>query len=180
MWKVICISGLFLFMLVSCDEDSTSPADTNCPAGTVQWSNGHCYEAVLAPGLSWEQARDSCLARGGHLVTITSAPENAFVFNLVKDDSAFWFLDAFGNGLGPWLGGYQPDGAQGPDEGWRWVTDEPFVYTNWETGQPGDLGNIDQNRLRFFKAGGLIGDRWDDCEADNPLNHRLGYIFEHD
>jgi hypothetical protein len=180
MWKIICLSGMFLFVLASCAEDSTNPADTNCPAGTVQWTNGHCYEAILAVGLSWEQAQDSCLARGGHLVTITSAAENEFVFSLVKNDSAFWFLDAFGNGLGPWLGGYQPDGIQDPDSGWQWVIDEPFVYTNWETGQPGDLGAMEQNRLRFFKQGGLIGNRWDDCEQDNPFNHRRGYIFEHE
>jgi hypothetical protein len=53
-----------------------------------------------------------------------------------------------------------------------------LAYTNWETGQPGDMEGLEQNRLRFFKAGGLIGSRWDDCEANNPLAHRLGYIFE--
>jgi Lectin C-type domain len=178
MLRVLAIIGLFLFMLAGCSKDSSNPDEANCPEGTVKWTNGHCYEAVLALGLSWEQARDSCIARGGHLVTITSAEENEFVFSLVSSDSAFWYLDAFGNGLGPWLGGYQPDGIEEPDSAWQWVTNEPFVYTNWETGQPGDLGNVDQNRLRFFKAGGLIGDRWDDCEPDNPLAHRRGYIFE--
>jgi hypothetical protein len=177
---ILCCLGLFLLILVSCDDDSTGPDPKSCPSGTVAWTNGHCYEAVLAPGLSWDQAQAACEARGGYLATVTSAEENAFVFSLVSGDSAFWYLDGYGNGLGPWLGGYQPDGSLGPDVDWRWVTDESFVYTNWENGQPGDMGGIDQNRLRFFKIGGLIGDRWDDCEPDNPIAHRLGYIFECD
>jgi hypothetical protein len=167
--------GVILLVMAGCGSESAT-----CPKGAVEWDNGHCYEAVLAAGLSWDQAKDDCVARGGHLVTITSAAENAFVFNLVSGNPSFWFLDDYGNGLGPWLGAYQTPGAEEPDEGWQWVTGEPFSYTNWEVGQPGDMGNVDQNRLRFFKAGGLTGDRWDDCEPDNPLAHRLGYICEYE
>ena len=166
---------LFCFLLLlfaDCKKES-------CSGDTVKWTNGHCYEAVLAPGLSWQDAKTACEAKGGYLVTITSAKENTFVFSLVSGNNAFWFLDGFGNGLGPWLGGYQQANSE-PAEGWKWVTGESFSYTNWETDQPGDLVGIDQNLLRFFKAGGLIGNRWDDCETDNPVEHRLGYICEYD
>jgi len=173
MWRVFCTLALFTLLLTGC-----APARAACPDGAVKWTNGHCYEAVLAPGVSWDQAQAQCVARGGHLATITSAEENAFVFSSVSGNPSFWFLDGYGNGLGAWLGGYQTSGSGGPASGWRWVTNEPFAYTNWETGQPGDMEGLEQNRLRFFKAGGLIGSRWDDCEANNPLAHRLGYIFE--
>jgi hypothetical protein len=180
MRKARCTLGAFLLVLAGCGG-STARGDNTCPAGTAKWSNGHCYEAVLAPGLSWVAAHGSCQGRGGHLATNTSAAENAFVFGLVSGNNAFWYLDLFGNGLGPWLGGTQPDGSQEPGGGWQWVTGEPFAYTNWEAGQPDNGGGaIDQNRLRFFKKGGLIGDRWDDSEADNPVAHRLGYVCEHD
>lgn len=162
----------FLLLLADCKKDS-------CSGDTVKWTNGHCYEAVLAPGLSWQEAKAACEAKGGYLVTITSAKENTFVYSLVSSNNGFWFLDGFGNGLGPWLGGYQQSGSL-PEEGWQWVTGESFVYTNWETGQPGDMVGVDQNLLRFFKAGGLKGDRWDDCETDNPEEHRRGYICEYD
>ena len=180
MLKALCKSGLFLLILAGCGDDSTNHDATTCPLGTVKWDNDHCYEAVLAPGLSWDEAQAECVARGGHLVTITSAEENAFVFSLVASDSAFWFVDGYNNGLGPWLGGYQVSGSTEPDGGWQWVTDEPFVYTNWDTGQPDDAGGSNQNRLRFFKTGGVMGDRWDDGESDNPLAHRRGYVFERD
>jgi len=182
MWRVLCTLGLFLLILVGCKDDSTSPKPTGCPSGTVKWINGHCYEAVLYPGFSWYDAKAACEARGGYLATITSAEENAFVFGLVSSINAFWYLDMFGNGLGPWLGGYQEPGSQEPDGGWRWVTDEPFSYTNWETDQPDNVHGaaLDQNSLRFFKAGGLIGPRWDDSEAYNPVEHRKGYICEYE
>ena len=172
--KIFILFCFFQLTFISCKDDSTS-----CPDGATSWTNGHCYEAVLAPGLSWQAAKTACEAKGGYLVTITSAKENTFVFSLVSGNNAFWFLDGFGNGLGPWLGGYQQPGSQ-PDEGWKWVTGEPFDYTNWDVDQPGDMIGVDQNVLRFFKAGGLIGDRWDDCEPDNPIEHRLGYICEYD
>jgi hypothetical protein len=175
MRRVLCALALLLLLLTG-----SAPARAACPNGTVEWDNGHCYEAVLEPGVSWDQAQAQCVARGGHLATITSAEENAFVFSLVSGNPSFWFLDSYGNGLGAWLGGYQIAGSAGPASGWRWVTNEPFDYTNWETGQPGDMEGLEQDRLRFFKAGGLIGSRWDDCEANNPLAHRLGYIFERD
>ena len=180
MWKILCAVGLVLPIFAGCHDDSTRPNPTSCASGAVKWINGHCYEAVLYPGLSWYDAKAACEARGGHLATITSADENAFVFSLVSDNNAFWILDVFGNGLGPWLGGYQEDGVQPPDSGWKWVTGEPFVYTNWEDGQPGDLPQMEQNCLRFFKAEGLIGDRWDDSEAYNPVEHRKGYICEYE
>jgi len=174
--------GLILFMFLGCGDDSTGPLPRNCPSGSVKWTNGHCYQAVQELGLSWSDAKAACEARGGHLATITSAAENAFVFSLVSGDSAFWYLDGVGNGLGPWLGGYQEPGSQEPDGGWKWVTGEPFFYTNWETDQPDNVHGaaLDQNRLRFFKKGSLIGDHWDDSEEDNPFEHRRGYICEFD
>ena len=172
---------MMLLLFVGCGDDSTGLSHNDCPSGFVKWTNGHCYQAVLE-GLSWSDAEAACETVGGHLATISSAEENAFVFSLVSGNDAFWYLDGVGNGLGPWLGGYQEPGSQEPDGGWKWVTGEAFSYTNWETDQPDNVhgASLDQNRLRFFKKGALIGDRWDDSEEDNPVEHRKGYICEID
>jgi len=180
MWRYFRALALILALLAGCKQSPTRPAATTCPSGKVKGPTGHCYEAVLAPGLSWYDAKLACESRGGHLVTITSQIENDFVFSLVSDINAFWYLDMYGNGLGPWLGGYQEAGAPEPDGGWHWVTDEPWVYTNWEYGQPDNAGILNQNALRFFKEGGLIGSKWDDGEAYNAVEHRLGYICEYE
>jgi hypothetical protein len=181
MLRVSCFLIMVLLLFVGCGDDSTGPSHNDCPGGFVKWTNGHCYQAVLR-GLSWSDAETACETVGGHLVTISSAEENAFVFSLVSSNDAFWYLDGVGNGLGPWLGGYQEPGSQEPDGGWKWVTGEAFSYTNWETDQPDNVhgASLDQNRLRFFKKGALIGDRWDDSEEDNPVEHRKGYICEID
>src|SRR5688572_4259498 len=82
-------------------------------AAPVVWNSGpgannHTYEAVLVPGgISWEDAEAAAVSRGGHLASITSADENAFVFALVSGNNAFWVLDSGSHGIGPWLGGRQ-------------------------------------------------------------------------
>ncbi len=58
-------------------------------ATIVEWStgvggNGHLYEAVEAQlGISWTEARDAAISKGGYLVTLTSQAENDFVFGLI-------------------------------------------------------------------------------------------------
>jgi hypothetical protein len=180
MWRILCAVGLISFLLLGCKDNSTKPSSRSCANGTVRWVNGHCYEAVLSPGFTWYDAQAACEARGGHLVTITSKAENDFVFSLVSGNNAFWLLDSFGNGLGPWLGGYQDANATAPDSGWHWVTGERWSYTNWAEGQPGDLPQLEQDGLRFFMPGGLIGPYWDDSERYNPVEHRKGYICEYE
>src|SRR6188508_848915 len=82
----------------------------------VSGDNGHGYEVVTgnvtwvdaeaaARAMSWGEA-DVC---SGHLATITSADENAFL------------VDQFGAAtlLFKWFGGIQPDSDSGTD-GWTW------------------------------------------------------------
>ncbi len=80
--------------------------------------DGRSYK-VYTTKMTWEQAKDYCQSLGGHLVTITSAEEQDFVSNLViKTDLACWI------------------GAYASGTTFKWVTDEPFSYTNWDDGEP--------------------------------------------
>lgn len=108
------------------------------PDGRTHW-----YEVLYTPegGVNWVQAKALAEQAGGHLATIASAEENAFVFDLVKDRKYWFQWDASHNHVmnGPFLGGYQPRGSAEPKGGWRWVTGEPWVYENWAyDGMPGD------------------------------------------
>lgn len=108
------------------------------PDGTTHW-----YQAVYLPkgGVNWVQAKSLAEQVGGTLATIHSEAENEFVFSLINDRK-FWFeWDHTHNFVmnGPFLGGFQPAGADEPKGGWRWVTGEPWTYEHWAwEGMPGD------------------------------------------
>jgi len=151
-----------------------------CRAAPTQWSisaggNGHSYEPVLAlGGIDWETAQATCVAAGGYLATITSAAENEFVFDLVNDDLDFWIAVPHSSNPnityweGPWLGGYRTNDAV-----WHWVTGEPFIYSNWASGEPTSYPFNDQ--LQFFGIN-TISSKWDNQSHGDPAN---GYIIEY-
>jgi hypothetical protein len=144
---------IFLFSLISINiflpnnsyGDSTKIYNPN---------NGHYYQRIDT-ATSWLNAKAYCENLGGHLVTITSQAENDFIYN------------ALGVGHGTiWIGGF----FDLPSNQWRWVTDEPWVYQNWEAGQPDGYNN--QNYANFW--GGHSG-RWDnDGPPDWPNRY---YVF---
>jgi hypothetical protein len=160
------------------------PLVTGVYAGPVQWQvsaggNGHWYEAVLvSDGLTWSRASDSAVSSGGYLVTLTSAQENDFVFELVRYNADFWY-GGWGDGFGPWIGGLQGSGSSEPAGGWGWITGEPMSYTNWGPGEPNDgIGNED--RLCLFGKNQLIGSYWDDTPGEVMVGTSFskGYIVE--
>jgi hypothetical protein len=97
--------------------------------------NGHSYYRSTG-SMTWTQARQACIDMGGHLVTITSAGENNFVFNTWPSG---------------WIG-FNDEAVEGQ---WRWVTGEAVTYTNWNGGEPNNAGNEDYAQ---FVGGG----KWND------------------
>ena len=112
------------------------------PTIPVLWAfeaggNNHYYRLMYQSiALSWTQAKQEAEAMGGYLATLTSAEENAFVFNTVASGAQAWH----GN-LGPYLGGFQPAGSVEPGGGWQWLNNEgPFSFTAWASNQPDNAG----------------------------------------
>ncbi len=123
--------------------------------------NGHYYEVVQQP-LIWMAAKAAAQERAylnarGHLATVSSAIENSYLVN------------RFYPGAGLWLGGFQPINSEEPNGGWGWVTGEPFTYTNWNPGEPNQVGEED-----FIQIGN--SGRWNDLLDSHPLP----YIIEYD
>ena len=139
--------------------DASATRVRSFPPGTVVWPmNGHGYLLVTqAKSLTWDTARTAAQSKGGHLVTITSVEENDFVYSLVGTVDAAYSNNGVGD-IGPWLGGYQPDGSAEPAGGWTWVTGEPFVYSEWAhclddtCAQPDNdgPGGIAENYLSYY------------------------------
>lgn len=90
---------------------------------------GHYYY-IYDDAESWEDARDKCEKRGGHLATLTSAKEDKKVYKYVKEQghSTVYF--------GLFM--EEESGA----ESWNWVTGEKMKHVNWTEGEPDtDGGN---------------------------------------
>ena len=102
----------------------------------VQWrvedgGNGHWYRIVLFDAsLNWQSANSISEYLGGHLATLGSIPEHAFILPILN---AATHPDGGG---GVWLGGFQVSGDPEP-AGFRWVTGEPFGFA----GMPWSIGN---------------------------------------
>ncbi len=112
----------------------------------VQWrvadgGNGHWYQYEAAL-LDWPVAQQRAAGRGAHLVTITSQAEYQFIRAALGLESAYF-----------WLGGLQQPNSCEPGCGWRWITDEPWDYVNWNPGEPSNSGG-NENWLECYPSGG--------------------------
>ena len=160
---------------------------TTAQAAPVQWSgNGHYYEAFVVPGgVSWSDAKVLAEQAGGYLATIHSEAENSFVFDLINN-SVYWGEPEWnGGGSGPWLGGYQLEGADEPDGGWVWVTGESWTYDNWASGWGGvDLPDnaFDADKLHFIHVWSshpsIPTPYWDDLQDVDSYTTR-SYVVEY-
>ena len=108
-------------------------------AAPVQWTvgeggNGHYYEAFVVPeGISWTDAHNAAISKGGYLASITSEQENDFVFSLI-DEAQYWNEVSHAAGAqynGPWVGGRQDDNNDEPAGHWAWDNGDTWSYTNW-------------------------------------------------
>ena len=127
-------------------------------------ANGHHYE-LISTILSWTDAKSAAEASvfqgvNGHLVTITSASENAFVEGLVPDNSIVWI-------------GFTDEVTEGT---FLWVTGEPVIYTNWNGGEPNDSGP-GEDYAEFLADPPFAGSPWNDVV--NARSGNTGYVVEY-
>ncbi|MFH1532294.1 MAG: C-type lectin domain-containing protein [Pseudomonadota bacterium] len=145
---------------VSCTTDVCS--DGVCmhiPQGDWKVFDGHCYIYItqmingycIYMDVGWVCVLDMCKMESmGHLVTVSTIQENSFVA-----------------GLGPapfWIGLF------GQVNFWYWVTQEPFIWSGWNPGEPnGGFTNT-------WCVEMLQGGKWNDiaCYVGHP------YVCEKD
>ena len=156
---------------------------------------GHTYELIKVPppGISWASASAAAEAAkigtvSGHLATITSADENAFLYSLIAPP----VLEQYPGRSEAWIGGFQTPGSAEPGFGWGWVNDEGPIstssdpvpgYSNWQSGEPNDAGGEDHLTLGRYDgnlppAGGGIAGTWND--SNESQGNIGGYIIEWD
>ena len=130
-----------------------------------QYFNGHYYQ-FFDLDMTWSEAREYCIQQGGHLVTVTSPEEQAFLTDC--------YLYINNSDVGPWLGAYSNGAFGGDKNDWCWVTGEEWYYTNWEAGEPSNSRGTEWF-AHFWKQM-----QWNDVADDDPRNSQHGFICEYD
>ena len=132
---------------------------TNIPADAMEF-NSHYYKA-FDESMSWTDAKAYCESLGGHLVTITSAEEQAFVYSVIQDKTKNVY----------WLGGVE------------WITGETWSYENWSLAEePGDTtkpdnveGNEYYSMMYRIRAWHNNAGTWNDDPNTGAMNNEDFY-----
>ena len=130
------------------------------------------YELIKAD-VSWQQANDECIAKGGHLVTITSQPEMDQMVQMCEQAGIKYC----------WIGGYTS--VRNKAAFGHWITGEPFAYTAWYPGEPSrnDLDGTPEFYLMLWKVetAWSWNDQRNDVVADyDYFKGVIGYICEYE
>ncbi|MEQ8835548.1 MAG: lectin-like protein, partial [Lacipirellulaceae bacterium] len=147
---------------------------------TADGGNGHFYQLVVEKQpMTWHEAAQRATSkhfRGmpGHLVTITSSEEDQFVLKNLLEDAQF---------RGAWMG--LTDVLR---EGhYRWVTGEPYDYTNWASWpdqQPDNFQEADwhggEDYGMYAQFPGKQPWAWNDLSIDSIHEKISAYLVEYE
>lgn len=135
-------------------------------------ANGHVYW-LFEDYFSYPSAKAYCEALGGHLATVTDEAEQQLLAGsrtLSETERVGFYLGA----------------SDEEEEGvWKWVTSEPFEYSNWYSGQPDNAWDNHwieglkryESYLMIYNSTYAFG--WNDA-MPNLKSRNLGFICEFD
>ena len=135
--------------------------------------NGHFYRPI-SQGATYTNARAAALnttfkGQTGYLVTITSADEDAFIFNNVPQ-SNIWFALTDEASEARWTIDAGPEkGTLIKINNGQLNGNIPGQYNNWATGEPNDSGNEDYAVTKWN------GSQWNDL----PNHFNNPYVIEY-
>jgi hypothetical protein len=149
--------------------------------------NGNHYEFIEGRTI-WADARDDAATKSfdgvmGHLVTITSAAENAFLTSTFASGEPEFFS---------WIGGHEPadDGVwlwgAGPEIGVQFSSGgaptPPYNYANWGGIEPNDHApDEDYAAMNLgLTFAGIEPGEWGDAPDPGPDDPILGYLVEYE
>lgn len=123
----------------------------------------HEYKVMLSKGISWENAFGS-LEDDWHLATITSEDEQHSVISGLSGLAGEY-----------WLGGFQSEKGDDPENNWEWTTGETWDYTHWAPGEPNDAyGASSEQHVALWSRWGSDW-KWND---EGYLPNIKGFVAE--
>jgi len=135
---------------------SAASAQTAVEWKVSEGGNGHWY-ALSSDGGSWEYAKASSEALGGHLATIGQIAESNFINS--------------GVGRG-WIGAFQAANACEPGCAWQWVTGETWAFTRWSAREPNDSGSVEDVVVTYGDG------TWNDADASGGSRYLIEWELD--
>jgi hypothetical protein len=129
---------------------------------------GHTYARSDKTALNWLEAQAFCESVGGHLVTVTSDAEQAFLTRLLAgtENESYW------------LGARQASSGD-----YEWVTGEKWSYSKWAPWQPSGGEQhyaVAQTEISdWMRDSGWRQYEWDDVTL-SPGGQKIGFVCEWD
>jgi hypothetical protein len=167
MKKRILTLALALLMCLSLVPMTALAADD-----TVDY-NGHRYQRI-EKGMTWTEAKTHSEGLGGHLVTITSAEEQAVVQNLIANGSQNQY----------WLGA---------EYSGSWITEESWDYHNWALSEPNGYEGVEHYVQMYRLPNPMVYEadalgKWNDINNENHIDgeedffstSKVGLVVEFD
>ncbi|CAL1543038.1 unnamed protein product [Lymnaea stagnalis] len=130
---------------------TAAPNSTGCPQTYSRFQNS-CYKFYGNNAFNWTVAEGYCVSEGGHLVSLDSLAEQAYVEIATQHSDAIQF----------WVGMSYSFTLQG----FGWSNGWPVKFTNWGTGQP-DLSGLGMQSCVSHTVDG----QWQDLPCVMQLNY---------
>ena len=147
-------------------EESPAPVESEAPAETEQPKES-TYQLFIED-VSWTEARDRCVEKGGHLVVISDDEELQKVIDLAK---------SYGVNM-LWVGCHRVDGTL------VWETDDQVSIYPWGAGEPSYMDSYDgvyEDYVMLWNNNGWVyNDSRNDPVADYPgaYSGKIAYVCE--
>ncbi|MBQ8913045.1 MAG: VWA domain-containing protein [Lachnospiraceae bacterium] len=164
---------------ISCvmsDDTYGASIDTSFSAtATLEKAHHESRYELIVDDISWSEANEACLRKGGHLITITSQEEMDQAVALAEGANLRFI----------WMGGYTS--VRNDDAYGHWITGESFEFTAWYPGEPSrtDKDGADEMYLMLWQVEGewSWNDQRNDPAKDTGLSYfqgKVGYICEYE
>lgn len=171
--KVISMLMVFIIFFLSLDITVFIAAEQEIGNEENNIFNNHRYQ-YFEGGISWYDAKTKCEELGGYLWVISSPEEQAYINTYVEELRQVGKLTK----QNIWIGATISNGVL------NWVVDEGINYTNWASGEPNNVFEIQDCVMMYtsLSINGSLG-YWND-ENGNGRNWKgytlndTGYICE--
>lgn len=165
------VGQLYHFEADSLDSDGDGLTDA--------WERGFGRYQMVRGNFTWPRAKVDAEAKGGHLVTITSAAEQAFIVNLPDLQPYRGADESLPREL--WTGGREEDPSG--NGGFSWVTGEAWSYSNFPPSEPAS-GADTGIALHAYPTHPVWGERsdgpWNDLEESAETHYILEFGYPTD